>query len=115
MSIKYLDLDAVSEKFEFTVKLNGVEHVVRQSTIEDFVENAKLLEVLGPGASIPDELEVTLKILARAVPTAKEEDLRKLTFAQLDAIRDFVMTANGEKVSKDDLGEDAEGNEAKVG
>jgi hypothetical protein len=108
---KYLDLDAVSGKVDFTVKLGGVEHRVKESSIQDFIDNATMLEGLALQATVKEELEVTIKIIQRALPTASEADLRNLSFTQLDAIRNFVMTANGEKAEEEKVGgAPAEGN-----
>lgn len=113
MATQYLDLDAVQPEHEFTVKLNDKVHVIRQTTVSDFIANAKDIEALGVGASLVDEVETNIRIIQRAVPTASKEDLEGLNFTQLAKVRDFVMTANGERV-EEKTEASAEGNATKV-
>ncbi len=96
----YLDLDAIESPVDFTIKLNGVEHKVVESTVADFIATARALEGLSLNGSVEKELEVSLSIIQRAVPTVPEAELRSLTLTQLNKIRDFVMTANGEKTEE---------------
>ena len=114
---RYLDLDAIPDEFAFTVKLNGKEHRVEASSVDDFIANARLIQSLGVSADPAEEMEGSIKILMRALPTADEGELRKLKLYQLDAIREFVMKANGELPDTGDVAadEDAEGNVAPVG
>jgi hypothetical protein len=115
-NINYLDLDSVASSVDFTIKLGGVEHKVEESSVDDFIANAKAVEALALTASPVDELNLILGILGRALPTCNEAQLRKLKLNQLHKIREFVMTANGEKGEEAAAGEataseDASGNE----
>jgi hypothetical protein len=96
----YLDLDAVSPNVEFTIKLAGVEHKVKESSVEDFIANARAIEKLALNASPIDEIELILSIITRALPTCDAAVLKKMSLGQLMTIRDFVMTANGEKAEE---------------
>ncbi|MBX5130826.1 hypothetical protein HJB53_30510 [Rhizobium lentis] len=108
----YLDLDAVESPVDFTVKLNGVEHKVVETSVSDFIATARAIEKLGVGASVEQELETSLSIIQRTLPSIPEAELRALKLSQLHKIRDFVMTANGEKAEEVKPGaEGAAGNE----
>ncbi|MER9176313.1 hypothetical protein NKH72_22295 [Mesorhizobium sp. M0955] len=97
---KFLDLDAVTAKAEFTVKLNGKEHSLKIASVETFIQNQKELEKLSLAATATEELEVVIGIIKRAFPTMPESEVRGLNLIQLEAIKDFALGANGEKVEK---------------
>lgn len=102
--MKYLDLDAVASKAEFTLKLNGKEHDLKVATVETFIANMRDLESLSMNASAADEMKVALAIVKRAFPTISENELNELNILQVKAIADFAQSANGEKteVTKED-------------
>lgn len=109
--MNYLDLDSVQPESNFVLKLNGREHKLRETTIADFIENTKAVEKLGLNTSAVEEMELTIGMIRRSFPTLPEDELRSLTFTQLQAIVDYARQANGEVVEKDDAkGEGAEGN-----
>ncbi len=113
----YLDLDAIESPVDFTVKLNGVEHKIVETCVADFIATARALEALSLNASVEKEIEVSLSIIQRTLPTIPADELRALKLSQLSKIRDFVMTANGEKaeeVKPGAEGEGAEGNAPKA-
>lgn len=100
MTTKYLDLDAVSSDIEFTIKLDGKDHVLKEATVESFLSNVKSLEKLSLNASPAEELELTLKMILKSFPTITDAQLRALTFTKLQKIREFAMTAGGEETEK---------------
>ncbi|QIG75621.1 hypothetical protein EVC20_050 [Rhizobium phage RHph_Y2_17_1] len=105
----YLDLDAVESPVNFTVKFKGVEHKVEETSVSDFIATARAIESLSVDASVEKELEVSISIINRCLPTIPVEDLRTLKLSQLQAIKDFVMTANGEKAEEAKPAGDGEG------
>ncbi len=104
MSVKYLDLDSIASDVNFTIKLNGKEHQVIETTIEDFIANSELVEAQGLHSDPAKELKLMVKIIKRSVPTVDEAELLKLRFSQVAAIKEFVMTANGEMAEKSEEG-----------
>ncbi|AGC36055.1 hypothetical protein B7L88_gp011 [Rhizobium phage RHEph10] len=111
----YLDLDAVESPVDFTVKFKGVEHKVVETSVSDFIATARAIESLSVDASVEKELEVSISIIHRCLPTIAIEDLQTLKLSQLQRIKDFVMTANGEKAEETQpAGEGASGNAPKA-
>ncbi|WP_276122565.1 hypothetical protein [Pararhizobium qamdonense] len=111
----YLDLDAIDSPVDFTIKLNGKEHKVVETSVSGFIKTARAIEELSVNASVEKELEVSLSIIQRTLPTIPKEELEGLTLTQLNKIKDFVMTANGEKVEElKPAGEGASGNALKA-
>lgn len=97
---QFLDLDALAKDEEYSVKLKGETHILKMATVETFIENTKSLEKLAAAATQEEEIEVILDMLLRAFPTMKREAINSLTLPQLVALKDFAMTAGGEKVAK---------------
>ena len=96
----YLDLDEVQSPVDFTLKFNGKTHKVEETSVGDFIKTAHQLEELSLNASVQKELEVTLEIIHRCLPTIPLQELHGLKLSQLQKIRDFVQTANGEKAEE---------------
>lgn len=114
MSVKLLDLDSIKSPVDFTIKLNGVDHQVVETTLEDFIANSELVEAQGMHSDPAKELKLMVKIIKRSVPTIPEDELFKLRFSQVAAIKEFVMTANGEMAEKSDQPQEgADGAEGK--
>lgn len=108
-NIHYIDLDEVRDEIDFTVKFGGEEYKVKPITVADFIAEAKQIEELGLGASVKDEVEVSINMLVRALPGMTAEKLKNVNFKQLDALRDFVMKAN-QQVAAEKAAEETEGN-----
>jgi hypothetical protein len=106
---KFLDLDAVTKEAEFSVKLNGKDHALKIASVSTFIHNQREMEKLSLAATAAEELEVVLGIISRAFPTMPMEEIRELNLIQLQAIKDFAMSANGEKVETEDPAKPAEG------
>lgn len=105
----YIDLDEVSSDFEFTLKLDGVEHEMVEPSVDDFIFNMKEIEKLSVSASTIEEINIVIGIIARAFPTITEERLRKIKLPQLKKIQEYVFNAGAQKVEKVEGGEAAEG------
>lgn len=93
----FLDLDAVAEETKYSFKLDGVTHELKITTVDDFIENTRLIESLGTSATMDDEIKVIVKILCRLLPSLNEERLRKLTLPQLRKLNEWARGAGGEK------------------
>lgn len=107
----YLDLDAVVSPAVFVVKFKGKEHQVAESSVKDFITTAREVEKVSLKQSVEADFELSLSIIQRCLPTIPKEDLETLTILQLNAMRDYVMVANGEKAeAAPATGEGAQGN-----
>lgn len=90
--MKLLNIDELS-KVTRTLTLGGVEHAVLEMSVENFIETSREAEKLGKDAGLPEQIESSVRMIVRWVPTLKEEQLRKLTMTQLGMILKFI---NGE-------------------
>lgn len=87
--MKTLNLDALA-KSNRTLTLNGKTHDVLEMTVENFIETTKAADELGEDASISVQMEATIKMISRSVPTVESTELRKLTLEQLTTIVKYV-------------------------
>ncbi len=87
--MKTLNLDALA-KSNRTLTLNGKTHNVLEMTVENFIETTKAADELGEDASAPVQMEATIKMISRSVPSVEPAELRKLTLEQLTTIIKYV-------------------------
>ena len=99
---KILDLDAVVQE-SLIIRLKGKDHELKHATLEDFLANAKDLEKLGRAPNLDEEMQTTISMLKRALPSLSIEDINGLKMAELNALVKFVHAAN----SQDDQAEEA--------
>lgn len=91
--LKVLNLDVLSkEKQRSVLTLHGKEYEVLDSTVEDFIETsvaAKQLEDSKAGAV--EQINATIDMIKRRIPTIDVAALRSLTFEQLHMIIKFIQ------------------------
>lgn len=103
-SINYLDLDAIAPDVELVVKLGGKEHRMRPLSVEDFVKNIKDQSALAASNSdVEAEIDLVIKMLIRAFPTMKGEDLKKVELNKLWKLLEFARDNNGAKTAEGDI------------
>lgn len=107
---KFLDLDAVAPKLTLTVKLNGKNHVMKTPTVEDFVENMKLIESLKAAAGPAVEMDYLVQLLTKAFPTMTEKDLKGLHLEQLKQLADYAQQHSGQTDIAEEAAEKASAN-----
>lgn len=92
---KVLNLDAfASKQEERKLIINGVSHVIVGMTVENFIETTKAAERISGDASIADQVEATMDMIQRSVPTVGRDLLSKCSLDQLQAITAFVRGDN---------------------
>lgn len=106
--MKTLNLDAFA-KVSRTVTLFGIEHKVEEMTVENFIETTKVAEALEKNKSrtVADEIEASIDMIHRSIPTVDKADLRRLSLEQLAIISRFLR---GDDIAEP-AEEGAEGNE----
>jgi len=92
---KILNLDALSaneEARELVIK--GVTYPVIEMSVANFIETTRAAEKLSDAASIVDQIEATIDMIIRCVPTLPREALGGLTLEKLRSITAFVRGDN---------------------
>ncbi|NIH77428.1 hypothetical protein FHV99_004680 [Ochrobactrum sp. P20RRXII] len=95
--------DAINTSFpNIRVKIKDKEHQLLEATVGSFIENVRDMEALRRTSDIVEELEILMRIIIRAFPTIKREDLSPLTLTQLNELANFGRRAN-EEITDEDL------------
>lgn len=109
-----IDLDAVDNFPDVTVKLGGKNHKLVPVSVDDFVANTKLLAKLGMGGDIGAEVEGLKDIILRAFPTIERELLGKVPLVNLNKLVGMAQDNDGSNAVKADVEAEAvaSGNDA---
>lgn len=81
-----VNFDALQDEPPFILEIGGKSHPMKIASIQDFVENMRLIETLGANSSFLDELEVSVKVIARAFPTLTEDEIRGWQVGTIDKL-----------------------------
>lgn len=103
---KILNLDELSLAEGRQIKLLGETHDVKEMDVDDFVETSKAaakLEDKEVKLSIEQQMDITVDLIHRLVPTLDKSKLRKIDLHKLAAISLFVRGIDvvGTKDDKD--------------
>lgn len=85
---KILNIDSFA-KDERSVKLGGVEYPIVEMTVENFIETSKQAAAL-EDASLVDQIEATIVMIMRSIPTVPESVLRGIKLEHLKTIVAFI-------------------------
>lgn len=106
--MKVLNLDKFATKKEQRkLVIGGQEYVVEPMTVENFIATTKAAEAMQDKASIAEQVEATIDMIVRSVPTIDRAVLNSLDLEQLQAIVAFVR---GDDVEGVETSEGGEGN-----
>lgn len=97
---KILNLDALAKRVEEReVVIGGVSYAVPDMTVENFVETSRAASKLEADetATVADQIEAAVDMVARCIPSAPRDVLVKLSLTQLNTISAFIR---GEDVEK---------------
>jgi hypothetical protein len=96
---KILNLDDIAGEESRELRLNGQTHPVREITVEDFIEINRVAARLEKGdVSIEEQMQTTIDLIRRVIPSLTQEELQKLTMDKLQAISAFVRGLSPEEV-----------------
>lgn len=87
---KLLNLDTLGKEPR-TLVIDGVEHVVEDMSVENFIKTTKVAEQLAESnAPLSEQVAAASDLIHRAVPTLSVERLSKLPVRHLQTIVAFV-------------------------
>lgn len=92
---KVVNFEALQDEPPFILMIEGKEHPMKIASVGDFVENMKLIETLGLKSSASEEIEVSIKVIARAFPTLTEAQIRTWQVTTIDKL---FRIARGEDI-----------------
>lgn len=94
--------DAINTEFpDIRVKMGSVEHKMQEATVDTFIKNVRDMDLLQKAENLLEELEILMRIIMRAFPTMKREDLTRLSLKQLNELANFGRRANDEITDED--------------
>ncbi len=89
--MKVLNLDALVEKKEKrSVRIGGKDYAVEDMTVENYIQTTLAAEKLDESSSDVDQMNATIDLIVRCVPTIDRGLLAKLQLDQLRALVTFV-------------------------
>lgn len=87
--MKTLNLDSLA-KVERSITIGGKDYPVEDMTVENFIATTKDAESLGKDAAFIDQLEASVRMIRRSIPSIEESLLRTLTLEKLLTVVRFV-------------------------
>lgn len=101
MATKFLNLDEIQPVVEKSVTIKGVSHDMAPVSLADLIKDIKLqnamAEKYADDAQIPvlDMIDTVVGMITSAFPTITRADVEAMTVTQMNALRDFIVEANG--------------------
>ncbi len=91
-----VNIDALQEEPPFILVIGGKEHPMKIASVQDFVENMKMIEDLGTTPTFVQELDVSIKVIARAFPTLTEAEIRSWQVTTIEKLFKLTRGENPE-------------------
>jgi hypothetical protein len=89
--MKILNLDKLSIKEERELVIGGQAYPIEEMTVSNFVETTRAAErIAAAGVSIAEQIDATIEMIVRSIPTLQKEVLQGLTLEKLQVITAFV-------------------------
>lgn len=109
--MKVLNLDKLAKKEGRELVIFGKTYSVDGMTVANFIETTRTAESLAGESSLVKQVEATIEMIARSVPSIEKSELAKLELAQLQAIVKFIRGDEVEGVEQREAaaGEGSEG------
>lgn len=109
---KLLNLDQLSTKETRQVQIGQQVYVIKEMSVEDFIETSRVAEQMETETSYAKQLQATVGLVQRAIP---DIDTRLLMGLSLDQLRGLTAFIRGEDPAdivgkKDDAAEGEQGN-----
>lgn len=86
---KILNLDKLSAADSRELVFKGVTHVVKEMTVENYIETMREAARL-ENASVPEQIEATIDMIVRSIPSLTVADLKGYDLKILGRIVAFV-------------------------
>lgn len=111
--MKVLNLDRLAKKEGRELVIFGKTYSVDGMTVANFIETTRAAEALAGESSLVKQVEATIAMISRSVPSIEKSELEKLELAQLQAIVAFIRGDDVEGVESGEKAAADEGSEAK--
>lgn len=88
--MKILNLDKLAKKEGRELVVFGKTYAVDGMTVSNFIETTRVAELLAGETSLVKQVEATIDMISRSVPSIEKSELAKLELTQLQAIVKFI-------------------------
>jgi hypothetical protein len=88
--MKVLNLDKLTKQEGRELVIFGKAYVVDGMTVGNFIETTRAAEALADETSLVKQVEATVDMIVRSVPSIDRAELGKLELEQLQAIVSFI-------------------------
>lgn len=95
---KILNLNTLSAKETREVQIGTVTYVIKEMSVEDFIETTRVAEEMENETSYGKQLQATVALIKRAIPDVEEKTLYALSLGQLRGLTSFIRGEDPEKI-----------------
>ena len=95
---KLLNLNQLSPKEVREVQIGDHVYPIKEMSVEDFIETTKVAEAMETETSYAKQLNATIGLVKRSVPTIDQSVLLQLSLEQLRALTAFVRGEDPERL-----------------
>lgn len=97
---KLLNLNQLSTKEKREVQIGDKTYVVKEASVEDFIETTRIAEEMEGEASYAKQLKATVDLVKRSIPDIDPGVLMALSLDQLRGLTAFIRGEDPEVIVK---------------
>jgi hypothetical protein len=91
MATRMLNMDQLAQSMVRSVRIGGKEYEIKEMSVDGFIEIQSEAERLEKKSTTTEQLEATLRLVNRAIPTLPSEVVRGLPLEQLRVLVQFIQ------------------------
>lgn len=95
---KLLNLNQLSAKETREVQIGDQTYVVKEMSVEDFIETTRVAEAMESETSYAKQLSATIELIQRSIPTIQTSVLLGLSLEQLKGLAAFTRGESPEAI-----------------
>jgi hypothetical protein len=95
---KLLNLNQLSAKETREVQIGSQTYVVREMSVEDFIETTRVAEAMENETSYAKQLTATIDLIKRSIPNIETSVLMSLSLEQLKGLAAFTRGETPESI-----------------
>lgn len=95
---KLLNLNQLSAKETREVQIGDKTYIVREMSVEDFIETTRVAEAMESETSYAKQLSATIELIQRSIPDINTAVLMSLSLEQLKGLAAFTRGESPESI-----------------
>lgn len=97
---KIVKLEALVRPTPLIIEIDDVKHPLVPATVETYIQNMRDIQALSLNADPVEELQLAVKLIARAFPSLEERTIRGWSVDVIHQLAQIARGASGEVVSE---------------